>query len=65
VLPLSPATAAHLALVARGIREPRAEPSVRAGSVPQRSSTGSSGHQRSPTVRTNPRSPACRLKQLG
>jgi hypothetical protein len=32
--------------------------SVRAGSVPQRSSRGISGHQRSPTVRRNRRSPA-------
>jgi hypothetical protein len=41
------------------------EPSVRAGSVSQRSSTGMSGNQRSPTVRRNPRSRALRLTQLG
>ena len=34
-------------------------------SVPQRSRTGSSGHQRSPTVRRNRRSRALRLTQLG
>jgi hypothetical protein len=39
--------------------------SVRAGSVSQRSSTGISGHQRSPTVQRNCRSWALRLKQLG
>jgi hypothetical protein len=39
--------------------------SVRAGSVPQRSSTGMGGHRRSPTVRRNRRSRALRLKQLG
>jgi hypothetical protein len=39
--------------------------SVRAGSVPQRSTTGIAGHQRSPTVQSNRRSLALRLKQLG
>ena len=38
--------------------------SVRAGSVSQRSSTGMSGHQRSPTVRRNRRSLPFRLTQL-
>jgi hypothetical protein len=38
---------------------------VRAGSVPQRSSRGMSGHQRSPTVGRNRRSRTLRLKQLG
>jgi hypothetical protein len=38
---------------------------VRAGSVPQRSTTGIGGHQRSPTVRRNRRSRALRLTQLG
>jgi hypothetical protein len=39
--------------------------SVRAGSVPQRSSTGIRGHQRSPTVQRNRRSAALQLRQLG
>jgi hypothetical protein len=39
--------------------------SVRAGSVPQRSSMGSSGRQRSPTVGRNRRSSAVPLTQLG
>src|SRR5215216_3694280 len=39
--------------------------SVRAGSVSQRSSTGSSGHQRSPTVWGNRKSPGFRLNQQG
>jgi hypothetical protein len=39
-------------------------PSVRPGSVPQRSSMGSSGHQRSPTVQRNRRSLALQLTQL-
>jgi hypothetical protein len=39
--------------------------SVRAGSVPQRSRTGISGHQRSPTVQRNRRSLAVQLKKLG
>ena len=39
--------------------------SVRAGSVPQRSGTGISSHQRSLTVQRNRRSRALRLKQLG
>jgi hypothetical protein len=38
---------------------------VRTGSVPQRSSMGVSGHQRSPTVPQNRRSRALQLKQLG
>jgi hypothetical protein len=38
---------------------------VRAGSVPQRSRTGISGHQQSPTVQRNRRSPALQLRQLG
>jgi hypothetical protein len=38
---------------------------VRAGSVPQRSRAGSSGHQQSPTVRTNRRSSSLQLKQQG
>jgi hypothetical protein len=39
--------------------------SVRAGSVPQRSHTGISGHQHSPSVHRNRRSPALQLKQQG
>jgi hypothetical protein len=38
--------------------------SVRAGSVPQRSTTGIGGHQRSLTVQRNRRSPALQLRQL-
>lgn len=38
---------------------------VRAGSVPQRSSRGSSGRQRPPTVQRNRRSPALQLTQQG
>jgi hypothetical protein len=49
----------------RGFRDRRDEPSVRAGSVPQRSTTGISGHQRSLTVQRNRRSLALWLKQLG
>jgi hypothetical protein len=39
--------------------------SVRSGSVPQRSTTGICGHQRSPTVQKNRRSLPLRLTQLG
>jgi hypothetical protein len=38
---------------------------VRAGSVPQRTHTGISGHQRSPTVQRNSRLLPLQLKQLG
>jgi hypothetical protein len=41
------------------------EPLVRAGSVPQRSTTGIGGHQRLLMVRRNRRSPALQLMQLG
>jgi hypothetical protein len=46
----------------RSVLQARLSP-VRAGSVSQRSRTGSSGHQRSPTVRTNRRSSPLQLKQ--
>jgi len=49
--------------VGQAVQAPRN--SVRAGSVPQRSSAGMGGHQRSPTVRRTRRSLALRLKQLG
>jgi len=40
-------------------------PRVRVGSVPQRSSTGIGGHQRSSTVQKNRKSPTLQVMQLG